>query len=388
MPRILYVDSARSRESVRPVEAAIFGEQLPRIGYQVSFLLPNAHATGRCPQTQARASSPGGLIGADLRSFYLEACATIRAETPDVVVVRNDVALGLVTLALARSHRIPFVFIRAFPLEDYIIRNRLHGRALTELFKVRRRVLYWLLRRSSLVVVRSDAYAAHLEDRGVCPSRIVRVPAGFDSSLQPCRGDNEQLRKELGLGDSFVILYLGAMDRPRRLPFLIGLVPRLLARGVRAKLLMVGGRPSEVEELKECARRKQMIDNVRFTGTVSRECVRELCSVADVSVSALPPTPEYVVSTPAKVVESLGLGVPVVVNREILDQMQLVDASGGGVAVAYREQEYVEALAFVASNPEERARMGARGRRYVLRHRSYAKLAGVVDVALREVVAS
>jgi glycosyltransferase involved in cell wall biosynthesis len=82
-----------------------------------------------------------------------------------------------------------------------------------------------------------------------------------------------------------------------------------------------------------------------------------------------------VVSSATKVVESLGMAVPVVTNGEIPDQRELVERSGGGLVTAYDPDALAEAVVALLRDPAEAARRGEAGRRYVSAHRSYEVLA-------------
>ena len=76
--------------------------------------------------------------------------------------------------------------------------------------------------------------------------------------------------------------------------------------------------------------------------------VARLVGAAHVSVVPILPVPEYRVASPTKLIESLGLGVPVVANEELPENVTVVRASGGGELVPYDPAAFAEAVVRVA----------------------------------------
>ncbi len=97
-------------------------------------------------------------------------------------------------------------------------------------------------------------------------------------------------------------------------------------------------------------------------------------AAADFCVSPVPPTPYFLLSSPTKLMESLGVGRPVVAN-DIPDQAVLLADSGGGLCVPYDESAFGDAMLALARDPERREAMGRRGAAHMAAYRDYAVLA-------------
>ena len=135
------------------------------------------------------------------------------------------------------------------------------------------------------------------------------------------------------------------------------------------------------------AKRLGLGNAVIFTGRVARADVPRYIRGARCSVSVIPPDERYVLSSPTKVVESLGMAVPVVANREIVDQAELIERSGGGLAVPYERQAVAHAILELLRDPSGSRARGQRGREYVVEERSYSRLSRTLLGELRQLLA-
>ncbi len=112
---------------------------------------------------------------------------------------------------------------------------------------------------------------------------------------------------------------------------------------------------------------------------VPRARLPHYLAAANVSVSPIPPLSLYTISSPTKVLESLGMAIPVVANLEIPDQDKIVTESGGGLCVPYEASAVARAIAQFLRDPSGARQAGRQGREYVVRERSYTKLATEIE---------
>ena len=73
--------------------------------------------------------------------------------------------------------------------------------------------------------------------------------------------------------------------------------------------------------------------------------------------------------------ESLGNGIPVIGNREILEQERVIRESGGGLTVRYDVSEFADAIIRLLEDQPLREVMSARGKDFVLKNYSYQSIA-------------
>ena len=84
----------------------------------------------------------------------------------------------------------------------------------------------WLCRRASHLFAYTEAGAKHLTSAGIEPSKITVVRNSTDTELlrrhqlECTTAEVDTLRDRLQLGGKRVVLFVGAFDKPKRLPFL------------------------------------------------------------------------------------------------------------------------------------------------------------------------
>jgi glycosyltransferase involved in cell wall biosynthesis len=74
----------------------------------------------------------------------------------------------------------------------------------------------------------------------------------------------------------------------------------------------------------------------------------------------------------------MAMGKAVVANDHP-EQRLVIEQSGAGYCVAWDESEFARAIVALLSSPDQARKMGERGRRYVMEHRSYARIADLVE---------
>ncbi|GAH59224.1 unnamed protein product, partial [marine sediment metagenome] len=157
--------------------------------------------------------------------------------------------------------------------------------------------------------------------------------------------------------------------------FLINTMVHLKKVFPNFKLVMVGGTNTELSELRKNSIKKKVDKNIIFIGTVPYSEVPKFLSAADICVSPIPPIPAYIVSSPTKIIEGLGMAKPAVANEEIYDQKKVLKESNGGICVTYSEKAFADAISYLFNNPSIAQNMGKMGRKYIELHRDYHKLA-------------
>jgi len=93
------------------------------------------------------------------------------------------------------------------------------------------------------------------------------------------------VRAMLGLEGKVVILYTGTFESYQGLDILMNAMEILLSRCPIAHLVMVGGRPEQVERFKKIVGKLGISDNVSFTGTIPPSQIPSFQDSADMIVS-------------------------------------------------------------------------------------------------------
>lgn len=160
------------------------------------------------------------------------------------------------------------------------------------------------LRAADLVCAGTDAVAQECVRIGADPGRVVVTPTGVDLECFRPRADGGPVRARLGLGERFVVGWVGSFRRFHAL----GLALDALEGLPGAALLLVGDGPERAAVEAEARRRAV---EVVATGTVPHAALPEYLAAMDVAlvVAARDETFHY---SPLKLAEYLAAGLAVV----------------------------------------------------------------------------
>lgn len=221
------------------------------------------------------------------------------------------------------------------------------------------------------VITIAEAMQAEIVERGVDPDRITVIANGVDADTFRPEEKDPRLVARYGLDGAFTFGYVSNLDHPREnQELLIDATKQLLQRGRRVKCLIVGdGRRRE--ELESYARHAGVGRAVRFTGRVPHDEVRGHYAVLDAFVVPRKDERAARMVTPLKPYEALAMARPLVVADlpalvEIAapEERGLVFPEGNASALA-------DALEGLIDNPALGERIGAAGREWVARERSW-----------------
>lgn len=182
----------------------------------------------------------------------------------------------------------------------------------------------------------------------------------------------EQLKEQYHL-----IGYIGTLSFIRNPKFMLDVFANVICRFPKCKLVVIGktNTAHEQKELDDYCKSLQIQQDVIFTGRLSRGEVHDYLTQCDLTISLIPPTDYYVISSPTKLYESLGVGVPVVANREIHEQRKVISESKGGALTQYDVKLAADRIIQLLGDRHKREEMGIAGSEYIIRNYSYVKIA-------------
>ena len=307
------------------------------------------------------------------------------ADVPlDAILVRNDLGHAFAAAKEARRRGIPFVYQISSPDAEFLMRRGREMGGLPGLY-LRFRGRYglaarrWASRRATAVLAISESMREHLVSvDGLDPRKVFSFPMGVvdDGGAMPEKV--EAMRRDLNLPFGRTIVYSGTLDPIRQPEWMLDVFDRVRARVSDAVLLVVTLQTDERRRTFEAEARRRGAD-VRVVGPVPFRDVSSYLRCADLVLAAYPPMMEHKVSSPTKSVEGLAAGVPVVGSAEVDEHVAILEASGGGVCVAWDKDRFADAIVSLLEQPERRRQMGEQGRRWVLAHRTYAHLTDYLE---------
>lgn len=293
-------------------------------------------------------------------TYFLAALWTmLRMPRQDVIVVMTTPPF-VYLIALAHKIRRRDTRVILWSMDVYPeVAERL--RAVSErslLSRMLRRLNAWALPKLDSVVALDGSMADLLVEAGAPSERVHVIPNWERASLytgaevEPWDG-----YERLGLGDRFVLLYLGNIGLGHQFETVIGAAPHLDAEGVT--VLFVGGGP-RWEDLR---RRSADLDNVVLHDYVDKDQTPRVLGGAAASLICLDDEALGVMS-PSKLHGSLGMGTPVVyVGPHGSNVTEAIDAYGCGQSIRSGDVDgLVDAVRAWRNDPASRDRAAARAR--------------------------
>jgi colanic acid biosynthesis glycosyl transferase WcaI len=227
----------------------------------------------------------------------------------------------------------------------------------------------------------SESMLNHSIEKGVQTERAVLFPNWVDTrKIRPLEEENP-LRVALGLDPrQLIVLYHGSMGNKQGLEILISAAPML--QDMPNLLFILCGRGPARAELEEQAK---TLANIRFLDLQPLEKLNLLVNLADIHILPQRAGAADLVM-PSKLTSMLASGKAVIATADkdtelgqVVDQVGLRVPPGNPTALA-------EAIRYLAYNPDERSRLGALGREFVLQNWEREDVLNRINSQLHELV--
>lgn len=381
--KILYIDIVSSIKNIRIAEQSIFSIELPKLGHDVYFLLKNNSIVHK--QSDKLYNYNSNILSKLFFNIPLTVALFKLLNTFkfDYVISRNDLSICFMSLILAKMKGIPFVYFKTFPMtEFFFLRYRKTNNILLKVISYNRYKIHEIfekivLKHSEIICPRTIAYKEYLfQNKKIDNRKMYPIPMGFDSNYNGYINIDEKnsILNKLKIPKKQIVLYFGTVEKEREINFIIDILLNVNKVNNQIQFVIIGGNISDKPLILEYAKRKNIQEHLTLINNIQREMLFSYIQVADLTISPIPPIPVYLISSPTKVVESLGLGIPVIVNNEISDQNDLVLNSGGGLSVPYDEKAFSNAIIKVINDEELLKSMGEKGKTYIYKERTYREL--------------
>lgn len=386
--------------------SVLFGEEIAGRGHRIDWILQSEAACSHAFTTPLYGGTGyigptdlGESLGARIRKHVrgiindLRVFERARRGGYDIILVKDKFLSGLFALLAARLNRRRFVYWLSFPFpESYLLRATDGNGRYPFLYRIRGGVFWFVLYRVLLpaadhVFVQSEQMRRDIAAHGVKLEKMTAVPMGVRAASAVTMPANAP--RSLIPAEERCFLYLGTLDRVRRLDFLVRVLARVRRSVPGAKLYVVGrgDDPRDEQVLLEEAAAEKVTDALVMVGQLPQQQAFRYVAEADVCVSPFFPTPILNSTSPTKLVEYMAMGKAVVANDHP-EQRLVIEQSGGGYCVPWDEDAFAKAIVQLLNSPQTAREMGERGRQYVLRNRSYQAIADLVEGRIAQVVAA
>ena len=216
-----------------------------------------------------------------------------------------------------------------------------------------------ILKRFDRISTISNQMVKNLQRKGVDKSRIVLFPNWVDTeAIYPLNGSNP-VRSELGISnDTIVALYSGNMGQKQGIEILAE-VARKLESKLNIKFVFCG-------EGSTCSRLHFMTTDLKNVTCLPLQPVNRLNSLLSLAdIHLLPQRADAAdLVMPSKLTGIFASGRPVVATAVPGTEMAQIVQERGMIVPPNDAEEFAKSLLFLASNPQERKRLGNAGRSY------------------------
>ena len=214
-------------------------------------------------------------------------------------------------------------------------------------------------RQSSRIVVVSNVLKQFLLDhwKGVTADRITAMPNAAEVKKLGSPGDAGDLRSRLGLGNAFIIGFLGTFQAWYGLENLIAAMPKVIQRVPHARLLMVGDGHIR-DQLERQVADSGLKEVVQFTGYIDHTEVPRYLSIFDAAVAAFRDLDIAFCGSPIKLFEYMAAGRAIVASR-IGQIPEIVEHDRTALLVEPGNvDQLADALVRLSGDPALRQRLG------------------------------
>lgn len=202
-----------------------------------------------------------------------------------------------------------------------------------------------------------------IQSRAPANRHVALIPNGCDLEFFSVNSKRVESFKR-GSKDDLVAVFTGAHGLANGLDSVIDAAMELKKRGRKDVKLVLIGDGMEKNRLRALSEEREL-SNVTFLDPVPKTKLREILSDADVGLMILANVPAFYYGTsPNKFFDYIALGLPVVNNYPgwLADMITEADI---GIAIAPADNEqFADALIYLAENPQRRKDMGARARKF------------------------
>lgn len=352
-----------------------------RLAYPVQVGKFMARAEDVVDGVRYRRLLPGKLapaLDARLQQQAEELLSVALEFRPSVLHTTTHFVNGLVVRAVAEALGIPWVYEVRGQLADTWAATRGPEAQDSEKYRLFQDRESGIMHDAGLVVTLGKAMKANIVAAGIPEEKVIIAPnaVGGDFLAEPSGA--ARARRELGLVEhgqyigtvSSLVAYEGIEDLISAFVLLAPEFPDL-------RLLIVGD-GSAMPFLQGLAMRSGFAERITFTGRVPRSQAAQYHRTLDVFVVPRKDLEVTRAVTPLKPVEALASSRPVVAS-DLPALAEIVrDNETGLLAAAGDPASFADAIRSVLEDPERAARLGAAGREWVLRERTWAANAAVM----------
>ena len=295
---------------------------------------------------------------------------------PSVVLAASNYMNAMSALVAARRAGLPFVYSMR-GLWEYTAAAKTPGWEGTERFALQRDLETLAASEADRVLALSEGLRREMIERGIDPNKVRLAPNCVDAAAFKPVPKDERLAHRLGLGDRYVLGFLGSLEHYEGLDDLLEATSQLVREGLNLAVLIVG-EGSASGHLREEVRRLELGDRVVQIGRIPPGLVAEHYSVVDAAVFPRLPLPVCEIVSPLKPLEAMAMAKPVI-GSNVGAVAELIEDGVTGLLFQKGEvRALADTIRGLAADPALGERLGRQARAWVETERSWDLVASTI----------
>lgn len=309
--------------------------------------------------------------------------------TYDVIVVTSPpLFVGITAVVLSWWKRTPFVF----EVRDLWPESAIDTGVLTNPLVIK--FAYWfedfVYKKATLINVLTPAFRdALITKKNVPAEKIIFIPNAADFALsEHLLGtfDAAEFRREHGLEDNFVIIYVGAHGVANHLQQVLATAE--LLRDTNVVFLLIGDGMKKKELIHEAQSRG--LANVRFIDSVPKQDVFRYILASNMGASVLKKVDTFKTVYSNKTFDYFSCKKPVLMAIDGVSRALVETAEAGTYVEPENPADFAQKIRWYMENPDLLKKQGENGYRYAREHFDREKLAlqylGLIASAAKTII--
>lgn len=279
----------------------------------------------------------------------------------DVIIATSpQFFVGIAGYLISRFKRIPFIFeVRDLWPESIVQLGQLKNRFIIRFLE---RIELFLYRKSIHVVGVADSTVDILTARGIEKSKISIIKNGVDLNLFAGKGNQQELKKQHGFKDKFIISYIGTHGLSHALDKV--LETAVLFKDRSDILFLLVGEGAEKDNL---IRKKEELglDNVIFQNQIGKHELPDYYEMSDIVLVTLRDLPLFRHVIPSKIFEIMAMARPIIISVDGESRRLVEEAAAGLFSTPEDPRQLSRHIDELYVNEPLRRELGRNGRRFV-----------------------
>jgi glycosyltransferase involved in cell wall biosynthesis len=220
---------------------------------------------------------------------------------------------------------------------------------------------------SDLIVTVGEGYKEQIiEEYSISRDHIEVIPNGVFPDEFRKTGCRQAVRKQLGLENNFVVVFIGTHGMSQKLETILEAAENIQEKHIC--FVFIGDGAEKKKLLEQKAQRK--LGNCLFFPTVSKAEVPAMYEAADLCIVPLRKAELFKGNYPSKIFEAMAMECPIVMSGEG-KSAALVEGANAGISVAPENPDALaRAITYLSRDQALRTQMGKNGRTFVMEHYS------------------